>query len=90
MAYTTGVSQCRCAGQNHSLGAPHTIFSGVKQVLKNASAQFDGQKIEIVKFTFPKVLPDEEEAYQSALSKFAVAEAEMEDQIALVYEIINQ
>lgn len=60
---------------------------GIKQIQKNADGLFDGNKVEMVKFTPPKVIGDTEVKYKTAFDKFQVEDVEMEEKITIVFEI---
>src|SRR6266542_3654751 len=59
---------------------------GVKQVLKYAPGLIDRDKMEIIKFTPPKIVNDEEISYNTSFDKFQVEDVELEEKITIVYE----
>ena len=62
---------------------------GVKQVQKYSQGLFERDKVEIVKFTPPKVVGDTEIKYKTPFDKFQVEDVELEEKITIVYEISN-
>jgi len=60
---------------------------GVKQVSNYAPALFDQNKIELVKFSPPKIIGDTDVRYNSSFDKFQVEEMEIEEKITVIFEI---
>lgn len=63
---------------------------GVKQVSKYASNVNDRDRTEIIQFTPPKIVKDEEEKINTSFDKFQVADIELDERITIVYEISNK
>jgi uncharacterized protein YggE len=62
---------------------------GVKQVSKYATNLLDQDKVEIVKFTPPKIVKDEEVENETSFDTFQVVDMELDERITIVYEITN-
>ena len=64
-------------------------ISGIKQVTKNRYNEYKGttSKWEIVKFTPPKIVGDTKLQFSTSFDKFQVEEVELEESIAIVFEI---
>lgn len=63
---------------------------GVKQVSKYATDLLDQDKVEIVKFTPPKIVKDEEVETETSFDTFQVVGMELNERITIVYEITNK
>jgi hypothetical protein len=63
---------------------------GVKQVSKYATNLIDQDKVEIVKFTPPKIVRDEEVETETSFNNFQVIDMELDEKITIVYEIANK
>jgi len=61
----------------------------VKQVHKYGATMLEDTKIEMVKFTPPTVKRDTESKYNTPFNKFQVEDAELEERITVVYEILK-
>jgi|GraSoiStandDraft_4_1057263.scaffolds.fasta_scaffold264084_1 uncharacterized protein YggE len=61
----------------------------VKQVQKNGSTMLEETKIEMVKFTPPAIKREIEMRYNTPFDKFQVEDAELNERITVVYEILK-
>jgi uncharacterized protein YggE len=75
------------ANANNIANTLHVKLLRVKQVHKFMQEPIDVDKVEMAKFTPPKIVNDNEVLIKTSFDKFQVDDIELEERITVVYEI---
>jgi uncharacterized protein YggE len=75
------------ANANNIANTLHVKLLRVKQVHKFADQPVDMDKVEMAKFTPPKIVNDNDVLINTSFAKFQVEDIELEERITIVYQI---